>query len=394
MTPDHPTIIGVDGGATKVSAWVIDRSSNGFSLGNIHSHKIYSDFSPFDPGFTPVDIQIQLKEMVSNIHQTGEEHNQSQAVIAAFVEVISELYQNNPILLGIGMPGLKTGDSLGIAAMANGPRMPHFSNDLEKALKSIGIQLAAPIHRLGSDADYCGVGEEYAKDGLFKSVGNGYYLGGGTGAADALKLNNNLIPLDQTKSWLLKSWEMANHDHWTMERFASAGGIQSIYSQYSGISIDLLNRDAIYPNVILDRANQGKESALKTFGDVGQNLANLLFERIDTIFSGWNGRFGFANPSREVPASTHPYLGTVLDRIIVGQRLGILLESSKGMDIFWEPLMLRLENLIINSDGLSSKAKSIYLKNEKLNPSLIKISTLKDAPALGAGIDAAQVKDN
>lgn len=384
-----PMIIGIDGGATKVNAWVIDQLSNGFNLGNAQSQKIYSDFPPFDPSFTPVNIQTQLKEMDSIMNPTQSEQNQGQAIMAAFVESISELNTGKPIVLGIGMPGLKTSDGRGIAAMANGPRMLQLCDDLEKTLSAKGIQLAAPIHRLGSDADYCGMGEENAAEGLFKTIDNGYYLGGGTGAADALKLDGKLIPLDQTKSWLLKSWEMVNQDQVALERFTSAGGIQSIYSQYSSISTTTLNADNIYPDIILARAIEKEESALKTFADVSLNLAELLFERIETIFSGWSGRFDLINPNREMLSSEHPFLGTILDIIIVGQRTGTLLESSKGSGILWEPLTYQLGNLINQSDRLNTNAKSEYLINDQLNPKLIQISTLRDAPALGAGIDAA-----
>ena len=386
---DRPLIIGLDGGATKVSAWDIGQSVDGFHLGKAHTQKIYSDFLHFDPGFTPVNIQTQLKEMDSTINPIESEQKQGQAIIGAFVETILELNTGKPVVVGIGMPGLKTPDGRGIAAMANGPRMPRFCDDLGKVLSSHGIQLAAQINRLGSDADYCGLGEECAEDGLFKSVENGYYLGGGTGTADALKLGGNLVPLDTAKSWLLKSWEMGNQDQVALERFASAGGIQSIYSEYSGISIVSLTTEAIYPDVILERATQKEEPALQTFADVSLNLAELLFERIETIFSGWSGRFGLINPNRETPSSEHSFLGTILDRIIIGQRLGDLLESSKGSEKFWEPLVCQLENLISTSDKFDSTAKSAYVINGKLNPDLIRISTLRDAPVLGAGIDAA-----
>ena len=386
---ERPLIIGLDGGATKVSAWDIGQSVDGFHLGKAHSQKTYSDFPHFDPGFTPVNIQTQLKEMDSTVNPIKSEQNQGQAIIGAFVETILELNTGKPIVVGIGMPGLKTPDGRGIAAMANGPRMPRFCDDLGKALSFQGIQLAAQINRLGSDADYCGLGEECAEDGLFKSVENGYYIGGGTGTADALKLGGNLVPLDTAKSWLLKSWEMVNQDQVPLERFASAGGIQSIYSEYSGISIASLTTEAIYPDVILERATQKEEPALQTFADVSLNLAELLFERIETIFSGWSGRFGLINSNRATPSSAHSFLGTILDRIIIGQRLGDLLESSKGSEKFWEPLVCQLENLISKSDKLDSTAKSAYVINGKLNPDLIRISTLRDAPVLGAGIDAA-----
>ena len=384
----HNILIGLDGGATKVSAWQIEQTLKGFVLGSIHSEKTYSSFPPFNPEFTPVDIQTQLEEINSSIALTDSEQKQGQAFIHAFTDTISELSSDEEIIIGIGMPGIKTTDGRGIAAMANGPRIPKFCDELEKALSEKSIKLAKPIHHLGSDADYCGLGEEYADTGLFKSVENAYYLGGGTGAADALKLEGNLIPLDETKSWLLKSWEMKNNDNIPLERYASAGGIQSIYSTYSGKSISSLNRDKIFPNIILDLADQGDEAATETFSDISFNLAELLFERIETIYSGWEGRFGFVNPNRETPSSQHPFIGTTLDRIIIGQRLGTLLESSEGLGIFWEPFVYHLTQLINESYHIDSIAKSAYLNKKQLNQNLIQISMLRDAPALGAGIDA------
>ena len=81
---DRPLIIGLDGGATKVSAWDIGQSVDGFHLGKAHSQKTYSDFPHFDPGFTPVNIQTQLKEMDSTINPIESEQNQGQAIIGAF----------------------------------------------------------------------------------------------------------------------------------------------------------------------------------------------------------------------------------------------------------------------------------------------------------------------
>ena len=384
----HNILIGLDGGATKVSAWQIEQTLKGFVLGSIHSEKTYSSFPPFNPEFTPVDIQTQLEEINSSIALTDSEQKQGQAFIHAFTDTISELSSDEEIIIGIGMPGIKTTDGRGIAAMANGPRIPKFCDELEKALSENSIKLAKPIHHLGSDADYCGLGEEYADTGLFKSIENAYYLGGGTGAADALKLEGNLIPLDETKSWLLKSWEMKNNDNIPLERYASAGGIQSIYSTYSGKSISSLNRDKIFPNIILDLADQGDEAATETFSDISFNLAELLFERIQTINAGWSDQFGFVNPNRETPSSQHPFIGTTLDRIIIGQRLGTLLELSEGLGIFWEPFVYHLTQLINESDHIDSIAKSAYLNKKQLNQNLIQISMLRDAPALGAGIDA------
>ena len=68
--------------------------------------------------------------------------------------------------------------------------------------------------------------------------------------------------------------------------------------------------------------------------------------------------------------------------------MGTLLELSEGLGIFWEPFVYHLTQLINESDHIDSIAKSAYLNKKQLNQNLIQISMLRDAPALGAGIDA------
>ena len=133
------------------------------------------------------------------------------------------------------MPGMKTKDKHGISAIANGPRMPKYCQYIENKLEKNGIELLTPIDHLGSDADYCGLGEEFSSDGSFTNYKNSYYIGGGTGVADALKLNDKVTPFDQTKKWIAKTWEMKNDYGISMERYTSASGIQSIYGNYANI---------------------------------------------------------------------------------------------------------------------------------------------------------------
>ena len=338
--------------------------------------------------FTPVNIQTQLTEMnQNNIQLTSEEKIQGNAIVQSFANIIQQFNSEKPILLGIGMPGLKSDNKRGIVAMANGPRIPIFCEQLEKILEEKNISLAASIFQLGSDADYCGIGEEYSNDGGFFNCQFGYYLGGWTGAADALKCDGKLLPLDLTKSWLAKSWELKTSNDISLERYASAGGIQSIYSTHTGISVEELNLQAIYPNQILERAITGEKSAINTLNDVSHTLAKLINERIETLFAGWQTPFGFVNPNRVPLESSHPYLGQVFDRLIIGQRLGTLMKESKQSNYLWLPFISHLKNLISESEALDIQAKKHYLDNgiEKI----IFLSQLRDAPALGAGVDAA-----
>ena len=90
---------------------------------------------------------------------------------ATIVECVTEVSRNSvacaraKVRLGIGMPGLKTADGRGIAVMNSGPRIPDLADRLEGGLLASGLELLEPIARLGSDGEFCGVGEEYAADG-------------------------------------------------------------------------------------------------------------------------------------------------------------------------------------------------------------------------------------
>ena len=53
-----------------------------------------------------------------------------------------------------------------------------------------------------------------------------------------------------------------------------------------------------------------------------------------------------------------------------------------------EPLIKKLSELISKSEFLDEHAKSHYLKSGKFDNKIIIVSQLREAPALGAGIDA------
>ncbi len=384
-------LIGIDGGATKVSGWVINYQEQIqlFQLSDINLQKKYSDYPDFNPGYTPVDIKTQLGEMNKEIHLTREEKKQGDVYMKTAADVIIGLLKKFPekkALIGIGMPGLKTADKRGISAIANGPRMPGYSEFIELRIKEENLTLGSPIAHLGSDADYCGLGEEYSADGLFKDVQNAYYLGGGTGVADALKLKGKLIPFDQTKSWIAKTWEMLCDTGLSFERYASASGIQFIYSRYSNIPVEELNNNHIYPPQILEKALSDDKAAIDTINDVSIYIATLIYERITTIYSGWFGLFSFVNPARELTEKDHKFRGVLLDRIIIGQRLGDLLDDSKKTGLLWNRIIERLSELFNKNND--NRLKKKYLQNGKFREDFIAISRLREAPAIGAGVDA------
>ena len=388
------TLIGIDGGATKVSGWVVAYNSEDetFALTDDHAELSYSILDTFQPDFVPVSLNIQLAEFQANKSKpTDQEIRQGEAYVEACARVVISLAQttgNHPVLIGLGMPGLKTENKRGIAMVANGPRIMNYATELENKLIKAGIELVTPVAHIGSDADYCGIGEKYARDGSFRNVKNAYYLGGGTGAADALLLKGELVPFDQTKSWLAKTWEMKNDLGLSLERYASASGLQHIYSLKSGIEVRQLNEDKIYPPIIANKALEGDKAAIGTFSDSAKYLALLFYERIVSLYCGSRDIFEFVNPTRAKPDKNHPYLKQCFDSISVGQRLGDLLNSRSGRQVLTTPLINILSELIDKSDSLPEEAKEHYLHGNELKNERLVLSPLREAPALGAGIDA------
>jgi|UPI0003656320 predicted NBD/HSP70 family sugar kinase len=387
-------LIGIDGGATKVSGWSLEIVDNGkaFTLGSINCVKSYHEYAGFIENFLPVDLNQQLSEWErGEINLTQAERQQANCYLAAVVEVISKIIRESgrqEVLVGIGMPGIKTADKRGIAVLKNGPRIIDYADQIERRLLERGVKLIAPIAEIGSDAYYCGIGEEYATEGYFRGVNNSYYLGGGTGAADALKLNGKVIPLDETKGWFVKSWELSDGEGHSIERYVSSRGIQLIYGDLVGKSLDELNQAGIFPPQIYQLARQGDPAASQTFQQVIFYLAKLLYERITSLYAGWQNLFTFVNPNRPQPANSHSYRQILFDSLIIGQRLGDLLKDAQEDDILWSPLIGHLTQLVSESPFLDQRAKDYYCPNGQFDRSLIKISRLREAPALGAGIDA------
>ncbi len=194
------------------------------------------------------------------------------------------------------------------------------------------------------------------------------------------------MTIASARDWIAKACEYKTKSGLSMERYSSASGIQYIYSRYSGIEVEELNKNHIYPPQILHAAVNGDDAALNTINDISFNIANLFFERIVTVYSGWKNIFEFVSPNRNPLNKDHPYLGTFLEEIIVGQRLGDLLEESKNTGLLWSQILEVLSRMMGGIDD--GELKNYYLKEGKFNSEIIKISKLREAPALGAGIDA------
>ena len=187
---------------------------------------------------------------------------------------------------------------------------------------------------------------------------------------------------------------MSDENGKSMEIYCSANGIQSIYSVFASISQSELGENKIYSEQILELANKNDKTAITTWQTVSKYLADLIFERISTIYSGWQNNFSFINPNRKKLESNHFYIGTLLDRIVIGQRLGDTIRMKTAQKIIVKPILNHLSQLIKESKTLDDAAKLHYLKNDTFNSEILTTSELREAPALGAGIDAWQSFNN
>jgi len=257
QTLDDILLIGIDGGATEVKAHQVDWS------GPTSSERARTTDGPKQDLLwlkVRADVGAEVVPKVCVIHyQTAEgdrgrvtsqfaqrdagridltdgEREEGGRWVEAAVETVVEVCAQagrRRALIGMGMPGLKTADGRGIEVINNGPRIPDFLSQFEMRLAAREIDLAGPVAVLGSDADYCGLGEMHAESGLLRDVENAYYAGAGTGVADAMKLAGRLVPFDAAKPWIQKSWQFPSAIGPTFEKLISAQSLNAIYHNLS-----------------------------------------------------------------------------------------------------------------------------------------------------------------
>lgn len=386
------SLVGVDGGASKVLAHRVDivQDPLRFSPREPHVEVSYETSHGFQAGFQPVPLADQLQEhRAGDVRQREEEAQQEEAILETFCLAIGKLQlsdEGGTVVIGIGLPGLKTPDGRGISAMANGPRMPKFLDRLELMLRQRGVSGLHPVHALGSDADYCGLGEHWGTAGAMRNVRNAYYLGVGTGVADAMLLEGRIVPFDQAKSWIAKTWEMMySHEH-SYENMISAQGIQKRYARETGLSLEDLNRRQLFPWQIFERALEHEVEAATVVETTADALARLLSLRVMTLARGAADML-LVDRSRRLDAE-HPYRGSCWDRIVVGQRLGDIWHHHAFRPLLSQPVERKLAELLAESDLPPDMLSRYTDATGRIRTDLVVHSELRNAPALGAAVDA------
>ena len=114
MSDSDILLIGVDGGATEAKAHAVScedpQRAVGFGLRPESAARVYSRV----PGFEPVPLAEQLAQRdAGNIQFAETERQQGNRYIAATAEAVVEVARACGavrILVGVGMPGLKTAE--------------------------------------------------------------------------------------------------------------------------------------------------------------------------------------------------------------------------------------------------------------------------------------------
>jgi len=330
-------VIGIDGGASKAAGAVVTRIDNKtFKIHGDIIEESYSDQKNFIHDFKPLNLQIQKNKSPLS----SGEVKQGKAYIKTIISIIEKLIPEDNALISIAMPGIKTRDMQGIDIMANGPRIPNLNRQITdyfgKSIKIINLQ---------SDAEMCVWGEEFSENGCFRNINNACYIGGGTGIADGLKLNNQIYSLEKASSWIAKCWEL---------KLKNGNSLESLISM-PGINEEKNSRDQI-----------------------AVNLGLFFFERVLTIHSGWRNIF---NIDRSL-SNTHSYIGLVVDKIVIGQRLAEYLDSALGKKI-----LNKAKDVFLGYCNEEGGHLSMRFTQKNIDDKII-LSKLRESPIIGLGAKA------
>jgi len=340
-----PILIGLDCGATKLSAYeVIVKNEGGriaLSLGEGHGQEMVPS-----KWFTPVPIEKQLAERDMPCRDRAEEKAGEAWIRAAARAVKKAANGRTRIKLGVCAPGLKTADRRGITVMRNGPRMPEFADDVCIELTSNGVDLALPIRCLIGDGEACGEGERLYENGLLRDVSYAYYIGAGTGVAEAMMLGGVVYPLDLID--IPRAWELTSENGQTFEDRISMRAVNGAFESVRGGCAGYVE----------DAARVGDELAIRILKDAAGAIAKLVMVRARSL-------------------ATNKRYQRKLQRVVLGQHAGRLFADPRLYHFFRDPLEYALADYC-GRMGVSPIASVLA-------------SELRAAPAIGAAHTALRL---
>ena len=270
-------LAGIDCGATKVmvQSGVYSSKTNKISPGPINKEFYYSDHPDWDSKFMPVPLDTQKNEYQSdNISLSYEEINQSNVIIDTIVSSI-KIIENHKI--GLCYPGLK--NHKGIVVMANGPRIPNLTHHIH------------PVKSILNDSDCCVIGELKSTIGMMQDTRNGIYIGGGTGIADGIILNGEILNLINTVG-VPRCWEINVSSNETIETLLSPAGMIKKYNDQNNEKVKVL-ADLVHKkefNKIMDDALRAFQKLVKVrerfFKSQNEEVQEIVIgQRLGKFFS-------------------------------------------------------------------------------------------------------------
>ena len=273
-------LLGIDCGGTKVLAQSasFDSETGLVSPGEFHLEVNYSDSPNWNPNFIPIHLDLQRQEFSErNIFLTEPEMDQGDVIVETIQNVI---FKSESDSIGLCFPGIK--NDRGVVIMANGPRIPDL------------LERIPEIDSLYNDSDCCVVGEWKSTIGKMQNAKNSVYIGGGTGIADGIILNGELIDFNERDD-VKRSWELIMENGQSVESCLSPKGM-----------IDQWNFSNKHKVITLDQLSKNENSKL-IFNKAIIAFSYLVQNRIQFFRSN----------------------NSIIEKIVMGQRLGMFMADSK-----------------------------------------------------------------
>ena len=273
-------LLGIDCGGTKVLAQSasFDSETGLVSPGEFHLEVNYSDSPNWNPNFIPIHLDLQRQEFSErNIFLTEPEMDQGDVIVETIQNVI---FKSESDSIGLCFPGIK--NDRGVVIMANGPRIPDL------------LERIPEIDSLYNDSDCCVVGEWKSTIGKMKNAKNSVYIGGGTGIADGIILNGELIDFNERDD-VKRSWELIMENGQSVESCLSPKGMIDQWN--------FSNKDKV---ITLDQLSKNENSKL-IFNKAIIAFSYLIQNRIQFFRSN----------------------NSIIEKIVMGQRLGMFMADSK-----------------------------------------------------------------
>ena len=273
-------LLGIDCGGTKVLAQSasFDSETGLVSPGEFHLEVNYSDSPNWNPNFIPIHLDLQRQEFSErNIFLTEPEMDQGDVIVETIQNVI---FKSESDSIGLCFPGIK--NDRGVVIMANGPRIPDL------------LERIPEIDSLYNDSDCCVVGEWKSTIGKMKNAKNSVYIGGGTGIADGIILNGELIDFNERDD-VKRSWELIMENGQSVESCLS-------------------------PKEMIDQWNFSNKDKVITLDQLSKNEnSKLIFNKAIIAFSYLiQNRIQFFRSNN-----------SIIEKIVMGQRLGMFMADSK-----------------------------------------------------------------